>query len=778
MKPLKKVFYVSAFLCSLAISSCSEIEIQESSFESMGQATTRALVNNEADIKINIASAELIYGTVYRSNPLNMSIDNDYSTNYGAGKIETPNDSVIIKYKLSDVQNLDYVRLYQRKPLRESSAFSKGSVWIQQNGNEHWELKKQFEVAYGQDVEAEINATNVQNIKITLYRSAANNNVALGEFECYQRASREGAIQYAQKYFTDATYSELTSGVTLEALSNIRDTTLRKAAVEMFNKTYAKEFRVRTYQSNLDPSLEARVLTIGKRSIYENATGIFLEAGKEHIIFVSGAANSFPMAICDFRNPQVVSTITLKEGINFITPTNSGNAYIQYWRKDSTPLNPVKIHFCNAIELGFWDVRQGHTDEDWKRILKLAVDNSAKHQITNAMISIAGERVQLINTVGAFEKYTAEKISETVSMHDELLYHEYVMMGLVKNNAVPQNRLLGKRSWGGNPNWAGVAANYPNSEQRMLDRSNFIPGIWVFAHEFGHANQIGQMTNGGWTEVTNNLYATYAQYQMCDRNNLRLEHESIQGKGSVRRIVGGRFNSYLREAFINKKLYFQHGGGVNSDGVSFSDPFVSLVPLWQMTLYFMITNERPNFWADVHWATIKGTNASSWGGRYINFMKRCIDASGMNLCDYFINMGLLKESERLVGDYGGPKQVNLTATMVQEVLNYAQGKPKPSSPVMGYISANSVHMYKNKLRLSGTFNTGLTLNNGGLTVSHSVWQNAVAYETYKDNQMIDICISGTGDRFNSTTFVEFPEGATRIEAVGYDGTRILVYGKR
>lgn len=188
---------------------------------------------------------------------------------------------------------------------------------------------------------------------------------------------------------------------------------------------------------------------------------------------------------------------------------------------------------------------------------------------------------------------------------------------------------------------------------------------------------------------------------------------------------------------------------------------------------------KPNFWADVHWAAIRDNNASySWGQKYVNFMKRAVDASGLNLCRFFYDMGLLRESDRMVGDYGGAKRVAITATMVQEVMNYAQGKPEPTSPVMGYISANSIDAFKNKSAVQGTYNTGLTTESGGVTVSHQIWKNVVAFETYKGDQLLDICISGTGNIGNMATFVRYPEETTRIEAVGWDGTRILVLGTR
>ena len=67
-------------------------------------------------------------------------------------------------------------------------------------------------------------------------------------------------------------------------------------------------------------------------------------------------------------------------------------------------------------------------------------------------------------------------------------------------------------------------------------------------------------------------------------------------------------------------------------GVWESDPFVKLIPLWQMTMYFMAADIKPDFWPDVHWAAIHDNDKSySPGRRYVNFMKRAIDASGLNL---------------------------------------------------------------------------------------------------------------------------------------------------
>lgn len=187
----------------------------------------------------------------------------------------------------------------------------------------------------------------------------------------------------------------------------------------------------------------------------------------------------------DWRENGGKQTIGLKSGLNMLEAEIDGMGYIQYWTDTEVAAPAVKIHVCYGNEFGFWDVRAGHTNEDWKRILSLANTCTERLNITNAMLDVLGERVQLINTVNAFNIHCPSDIASVMNMHDELMQIEYTVMGLVKNNAVPRNRMLGVRSWGGSPNWNGTCANYPNKEQEMLDKGSFLQNIWVFGHEFG-----------------------------------------------------------------------------------------------------------------------------------------------------------------------------------------------------------------------------------------------------------------------------------------------------
>jgi hypothetical protein len=756
----------------------------------------KASTEGMGDTKLKVKSAELIEGNVYGNQDVSKTIDGDYSTNYSSASLGSPEanrgHSIIIEYTLEQPENIGYVRLMQRSNNDKNSLFASGGVSVLKEGETTWNEEIGFVAAQmaGAAVDISVNSLQVSKVRVRIDRMTPgidNVNVALAEFECYQYSDNTNDILEAQKFFTDETYSELKGTVTSESLKEIKTAVIYQLAKELLEGKYDKKFRFSTYHSCKSPEIVAEELTIGSRSIYDNPTGIYFTQGEPVLVFVmyKGASNTpLSLAIADYREGGKKSVISLRGGLNVITPANSGNGYIQYWTRDDAGDTDVDIHFCFGKQIGYWDVRRGDTDATWPEILE-RVKRSAV-DIPNAMMDILGQRVHLQNTVNAFAKCAPNAIQAVVDMHDRMLDFEYLMMGLVKNNAVPANRFFGVRSWGGSPNWNGVCANYPNTEDAMLVPKVFYRknNVWVFGHEFGHGNQVAQMKGNGWTEVTNNLYCSFAQYMMrndpLSEGYLRLEHESFKRPGARSALAGGRINAFLNEALVAHKSYFMQVATISTDkpGVWESDPFVKLIPLWQMTMYFMAADIKPDFWPDVHWAAIHDNDKSySPGRRYVNFMKRAIDASGLNLCGFFEGMGLLKVFDNVKVDDYTVATINITQEMVDEVKAYGEGKPLPSGG-MQYISANSVEAFKSKSNVEGTFNSGITKGTDYVTVDHAIWKNVVAFETYKGKELTDICIVGTGDVTNKTTRVDYPTGATRIEAVGWDGSRTLVTGSR
>lgn len=747
------------------------------------------------DIKVKIEGVKMIQGTVYgdgKSGP-DKTIDGDPSTYYGSGT-SAKREPIIFEYTLTEgIEKVDYIILYQRKSgVTQHNQLTKGEIEYKSAKFAEWTKCGSFDESnIVPSIRVDINVVNPTHFRLTFERTPKPNqgSVALAEFECYQKAENTDFDLTADAtYFEDNVFSQLKSTTTQTDILKITHPMIRAVAQELLDNTYPNEFRVRTYLSCKNPAKVGSELTIGKRSICDNPTGLFFEKGKKYIIFVGNEVgnNAIELYIRDWRENGGSQTIVLKSGLNMLKAEIDGMGYVQYWTDTEDALPGMKIHVCYGNEIGFWDTRAGHTNEDWKRILKLANTYIQRLNITNAMLDVLGEHVQLINTVNAFNNNCPSDIVSVMSMHDKLMYIEYKMMGLVKNHVLPRNRMLGVRSWGGSPNWNGTCANFPNSEQAMLDKGVFLNNIWVFGHEFGHGNQVAQMKGAGWAEVTNNIYAQQAMYLM-NNGACRLEHTEFKRQGYNDKVVADRFNAYLNDAIVKGKTYLTHEGGLVNDsdkGEHYSaDPFVSLAPLWQLSLFYMLTENaswsKPDFWADVHWAAIQDNNiAYTYGERYVNFMKRAMDASEMNLSDFFKKMGLLREINMKVGDYGPTKQITITKEMVEEVEVYGKSKSPVPTPVIYYISGNSLDTYKKQLSVQGIFNQGVSDGNLSKTVSHSVWKNVVAFETYAGNELVEVCIVGTGTLDNSSTFVRYPDGATRVEAVSWDGKRTLVCGMR
>lgn len=745
------------------------------------------------DVKLQVDGVKMVRGNQYSNSSPEKTIDGDLSTAYSSAKTTEVPNSVVLEYSLAkNTEKIDYIILHQNQKATFRNQLGRGILYYKTESMSDWIECGRFnesEIISSIHVDV-VNVLHPTAIRLELERSN-NENVSLAEFECYRRG-----VNYDLKadaaYFNDEVFSQLKPTTTKSDLSKISHPMLQLIAKELLDRTYNREFRVRTYKSCKSPIVAGRELTIGNRSICDNPTGLFFEKGKKYMVFVGSeiGEKSLNLFICNWRTSERESqTLKLKKGLNILDVKVQGTGYIQYWT-DTEQSNPdVRIHVCCGNEIGFWDIRAGHKNKDWKRILEIANTCARRLSIDNAMLDVLGQHVQLINTIEAFNSYCPDDIEDAMKMHDELMLIEYTMMGLVKHGALPKNRILGVHSWGGLPNWNGTCANYPGSEEATLKRASFIQSIWVFGHEFGHGNQLTQMKSAGWTEVTNNLFAQQVMYLM-DNGSCRLEHTGFRRQGYNTKVVGDRFNAYLNDAIIKGKIYLTQQGGLVDDpekGQFYEgDPFVSLAPLWQLSLFFMLTKDapwsKPDFWADVHWAAIQDDSEEKYGvqygKRYVNFMKRAIDASELDLTKFFEQIGLLREINMRIGDYGGPKYIVITKAMVDEVLAYGRRKQQAPTPVINYISGNSLNAYKKRLPVEGTYNMGVSSGDLFKTVSHSVWKNVVAFETYAKEKMIEVCIVGTGSIDQSSTFVRYPEGATRIEAVSWDGKRTLVYGTR
>ncbi len=596
--------------------------------------------------------------------------------------------------------------------------------------------------------------------------------VSLAEVECFESKTMNSA-RGDLKYFTDITCSELKAETRREDIANIQNPFIKNLAAFILLNQYPKKYRVQGYKPYREVSDLARELKTGAYSQFENMTGMFFDKDEEVVLFVGPTkGQTISMRVTDFGQSGNDSSYPLSEGMNLLTMKGKGNGYIHYYTSNYQTAGEIIIHIASGRVNGYFDVGKT-TEDDGKKLLDNAVSE---------IMDLRGTRTQLAYSVKSLRAQCYGRLGELIKEYDNIIRQEQLILGLEKYNRLPKNHMFGRVIWNGYMHADGLGAAF--HDDTMTDLANptkLRKSSWGVAHEFGHVNQVHPgMCWVGTTECTNNIDSAWVQYGYTP-DNLRLEHEKIDG------VKGGRYNAFLNNALIKGQEWGLQGGpdaqyGAGKDGKWGGDHFVKLVPLWQLQLYYHIAGEgnswnKPFFWADIY-EKVRNTNEAglSQGQLQVNFVKNACDAVKEDLTGFFVKVGMLKTVDKVFDDYASARKT-ITQPMIDEAINYAKKYPKPQTHCIYYISGNSIDAYKHKRQLSGQPNSGVS----GTTVkqiSHSDWKNAVVFETYSGNQLIRITLVGTGSENNTFTSVPYPSEATRVEAVGYDGKRILVCGTR
>ena len=577
-------------------------------------------------------------------------------------------------------------------------------------------------------------------------------------------------------FFEDDIYSIPSKKMTAKRIKKITDPALQTLFQSMLDGTYQKEYRVQTYQKYLHPNVLAKQLKTSAYSQFENPTGIYFTEG-EPVTLIVGTVKEVQLRITNFGKGGGDSTYELSAGMNTITPTNSGNGYIQFFTNSDTDLDDqVAIHIIGGRVNGYFN-RQKHTNADWKLLLENA---------SSEILDIVGERVHLAYDVESLKQYCPDSGMELISLYDEIISLQHDIMGLNKYNRVPKNHMLGRVIWKGFMHADHLGAAFHVDVMKTLaDPKKAKTNMWGIAHEFGHVNQVRPwMKWVGTTEVTNNIYSVWTQY-LFDTKNPKLEREVLRDYDG--RIAGGRITSYMESSFIHKQPWLTQAGPDRWDRERprdwGGDHFVKLVPFWQLQLYYAVAGEgntwhQPDFYADIYIKAIDNEAQPKQDAEaQIAFMKNACDAAQTDLTDFFEISGMLRPIDLWVDDYTCA-QMTITEQDITAVKQYAAKYKKPETPVLHYITANTVDYYKNKSALEGVTSAGFIFKDDEMIVNHHIWKNVVAFETYIKDELVKISFGGAGSTANDFTRVRMPEGTTTVEAVGWDGERKVVFRAR
>lgn len=593
-----------------------------------------------------------------------------------------------------------------------------------------------------------------------------------------RRSGIESDFNRNRGLFLDNIFSAPSEDFDRKILEKVEQPRVKEMLNQMLDHQYPCEFRIQEYRSFLHPWVLAKKMKTSSYSQFENPTGIYFTEGDTAVLILDkhNPTDSIQLRISNFGKDGGNSFYKLKSGFNIIVPENNGTGYIQYFTEEEEPVKTVKAHIIGGEINGYFDIRK-HTNRDWVRLL-----NNASAET----MDILGQRVQLAYSINSLKEYCPTNGEKLVNLYDSLISIQHEIMGLNKYKRVPDNHIFGRVIWRGFMHADGMGAAFHDNTMKSLANPEKIPtDLWGIAHEFGHVNQVRPwMKWVGTTEVTNNIYSVWSQY-LFDTKNPKLEREVLRDYDG--RIAGGRITAYMESAFIHEQEWLTQAGNDRWDRLRprdwGGDHFVKLVPLWQLQLFYKVAGMgnswyQPDFYADIFIKAIEREDLPANDGEaQLEFIKRACEVTKTDLTDFFTYSGMLRPIDKWVDDYSCA-QLIITPEQIKEVKKYASKYKKPATPVMHYITANSVDYYKHKSKVQGAYQEGLVQEEGGFRVNHDSWKNVVAFETYQGEKLIKIAFSGAGSNDNKTTLVRYPEGSTRIEAVEWDGKRHLVYGFR
>lgn len=477
-------------------------------------------------------------------------------------------------------------------------------------------------------------------------------------------------------FFKDNLATKLKKNIKQQELDKIKNKEIRNAALQMLKGEYDFNYRLATYKAYLSPATLGRKLSIGDGySKYENITGIYLPLGK-HVILADNIAKNKtvdlvipnwnrqpPTGIAPDQDPNwgiEKKVYPLKNGINIIEVKDfDGLAYINYYSEEPKKENTIKIHFVDAQINGFFDSGK-QTNEDWNTLL----DNTIY-----PMIDARGKYIQTIYPKADLKKYAYNKGVELLNCYDTLIYRQHRIMGLIKYNRVPNNRILARVNYNyymfrDEDGIAYMGGKSGYALGMVLDPAKVIAGdpAWGFSHETGHVHQLQPYFNwGGLCEVSNNVFTMYV----------------IKSLGIKSRLMEGNYYEAARKKVIEKKESYLKVGG----------SFEPLVPFWQLQLYFEKAGKNPDFYPDLFEAFRKQANSSDKlkvkadenpAVYQLNFIKTACEVSKVDLTDFFDSYGFFYTGN-FDGDCYGAYHYNMTEKMVMDCKNEIKSKnyPKP-----------------------------------------------------------------------------------------------------
>lgn len=585
--------------------------------------------------------------------------------------------------------------------------------------------------------------------------------------------------------FTDRSFSALQPNVTKEQIGRIEDPLIKSIATKLFNYSYTNaEYRIQHFEA-YQPLDELRI-EIGNQQIYSrfvNPTGIRIEAHKEITIYAEGIGkNNISVLVANHgrnlgthpgngKRYRIEEKFyhSLEDGKNTFTSSIPGNLYISYFTSEYLTAKQPTIHVVSGEVCGYFDVTT-HDNKQWKELLEMPYE----------MLDIKGEHIGMAYSREILKENCPNNGVELVKKHDAIVKAQWELMGLYKYNKVPKNPMFAAWDPYGRSPYASAQGIYTplNGQKRWCSVwQEPITQAWGLYHELGHHNEMRGLRWQGTQEVTNNLYSCWCEYLFEDAKTFRYEFEQKEDAGDgLGKVINGPYHLYLNQVVhkegIDWNSYVDFTKGGNASRIQTRS---KVCFMWQLQLFFGVVLEMdayPDYFEIVRNATLPADTKT----KQLNYYKYFCDAVKMDLTDIFENGKMLVPYSALMGK----EQVDITAADVNDAKSYvaAKGYPKPETSTIYYLTTRTLDNYKNKIPLpNAEMGAGVTVDGAKAIIDNAVWTGAVGIEVYQGDKITNCSVAYTGYKTDNFTLVAFPEEATSIQAVAWDGTRKVIYQK-
>lgn len=560
--------------------------------------------------------------------------------------------------------------------------------------------------------------------------------------------------------FADEMFSELKEGVTIDDINAISDNEyFKNYALELYNNTYNKEFRIQHYKAYPHPSSIGGDLRIYAQSRCSNVTGIYLETGDE--IFVAsdrdvellqvnfwphaeGDPSTFDPQVNPLDDQQVYYAI--KKGVNKIVAEQTGLFYVQYWSDNYSSEPNLQLHFMYGRINGYFDGRV-RTREEWDDVLSIA---------KYPYYDVIGDYVQITFPLSGFKQLT-DNGKDLIDLYDELNYlareiHGHIdipgseipnhshMAGVYKKYKYASPYAVFYNVSDANDSWENAPTLEKNFNYALL-KEDFFGTV----HEWGHTMQIRQAMNwGNLTETTCNISAYYAWVE-------KLGHDSSKELNSTSNF-GTRYEQSWDTFFVKD----------NSFADELSD---KMAMFWQLYLYNTKVLGLTDFYPSLHERARRSDSSLKEEHAMLNFTYLVAQSSNKDFTNFFDKWNFFKEGTYVAGDYYGPDTFEMTPEIIDQYRNKVKAlNLEIITDAVEYITDSNFNLFKNKTEVvAGSYEI---INNQLIPLN---WTGVVAYENYVNGQLSNIYL-------NANPIDLFSQNDTQeIYAVQFDGIRKPVY---